>query len=438
MAEERLRRNLDRAFDPGPDFPNRLLLSRTMAMLASVRPEWRRPIRFPALPRTAGQLVAAALVLLLVVAAFDVFQALREYSRRSVRQAGSPCLQSSSSARKPGHIYTVVGCGSRGVTISDGVLATAALLSQPDSLAFDQAGNLYFSDLAENRVFKVSASGVVTTVAGNGTPGFSGDGGRATAAQINAPGGITFDRAGNLYIAESGGNRVRKVSLQGVITTVAGTGTTGYAGDGRSATETQLVNPYGVAFDSAGNLYIAELDNNRVRRVDPRGVISTVAGGGSSVLGDGGPAVAARLSGPVRVFVDRMDNIYIADAFNFRVRKVSPAGIITTVAGNGASDSDGDGGPAVMASINGPHGVAMDGAGNLYIADFRGHRIRKVSPDGIITTVVGTGDEGFSGDGGPAISAKIGSPSNVAVDSAGNLYILDPNNKRIREVVRPG
>jgi sugar lactone lactonase YvrE len=319
----------------------------------------------------------------------------------------------------------------------DGVLAAAAWVSAPDSIAFDQADNLYFSDQVNHRVFKVNASGVVTTVAGNGRPGFSGDGGQATAAQINAPSGITFDRAGNLYIAEMDGNRVRKVSPQGVITTVAGAGTGGYAGDGGPATETQLLSPSGVAVDKAGNLYITEWDNNRVRKVDARGVISTVAGGESSVLGDGGPAVAARLAGPVRIFVDRTDNIYIADAFNYRVRKVSPAGIITTVAGNGASGSDGDGGPAVLASINGPHGVAMDGAGNLYIADFRGHRIRKVSPDGIITTVVGTGDQGFSGDGGPAISAKIGSPSNVAVDSAGNLYVVDRDNNRIREVVRP-
>lgn len=353
-------------------------------------------------------------------------------------QARKACQQSANSNREPGYIYTLVGCNESGASTGDGVLATAARVSAPNSAAFDQAGNLYFADRDDNRIYKVSSNGLLTTVVGTGSAGNSGDGAPAKAAQINHPTAITFDRAGNLYIAEFGGDRVRKVDTKGVITRVVGTGMAGYSGDRGPAAAAQLSGPSGLAFDSVGNLYITELNNNSLRRVDPRGLITTVAGGDApKSLGDGGPAVAAQLVGPTRVFIDSFDNVYIADAFNHRVRKVNGAGVITTVVGNGTAGSDGDGGPAVMASINGPHGIAIDAAGNLYIAELRGFRVRKVSQDGVIKTVAGTGQSGFSGDGGPATSAKIGGPGDVAVDAVGNLYILDRDNGRIRLVFRP-
>jgi len=353
-------------------------------------------------------------------------------------QAAKACAGAANPSREPGYIYTVVGCKDSGAAIGDGVLATATRVLAPNSLAFDAGGTLYFADRDDHRVRKVSPSGVLATVAGTGSSGSSGDGGQAKAAQINHPTAITFDSAGNLYIADFGNHRVRKVDTKGVITTFAGTGTDGFSGDGGPATQAQIDRPAGLAFDSAGNLYFTELDNSRLRRVDPQGVITTVAGGSASnTLGDGGPAAAAGLAGPTRVFIDRSDNIYIADAFHHRVRKVSPAGIITTVVGNGTQGSDGDGGAAAAASINAPHGVAIDFAGNLYIGELQGYRIRKVGLNGIITTVAGIGRKGDSGDAGPAKSAMIGGPGDVAVDAAGSLYILDRDNGRIRMVFRP-
>jgi len=300
----------------------------------------------------------------------------------------------------------------------------------------DAAGNLYIASDVSSRIRKVTASGVISTVVGNGTRGFSGDGGPAASAQLNFPYGVAVDVVGNLYIADDGNNRVRKVSAGGVISTVAGNGTFGFGGDGGPATSAQLYEPSGVAVDVAGNLYIADTANNRVRKVTVAGVISTVAGNGTSGFsGDGGPATSAQLNLPSGVVVDVADNLYIADTINNRVRKVTVAGVISTVAGNGTAGFSGDGGPATSAQLNAPNGVAVDAAGNLYIAD--GNNVVREVTAGAISTVAGNGKIGFSGDGGPATSAQLNVPSGVALDAAGNLYIAEvgfQGSSRIRKV----
>jgi len=335
-----------------------------------------------------------------------------------------------------GIISTVAGNGMPGSS-GDGGPATSASLNSPAAVAVDAAGNLYVADTLNNRVRKVGPSGIISTVAGNGTQGFSGDGGPATSASLANPWGVALDAAGNLYIADYRNNRIRKVSPTGIITTVAGGGTA-YPGDGGPATSASLPVPWGVAADAAGNLYIAS-DGSRIRKINSSGIIGTVAGNGAiGFSGDGGPATSAALYEPSGVAVDAAGNLYIADTWNQRIRKVSPSGIISTVAGNKAYKFAGDGGPATSASLSRPGGVAVDAVGNLYIADKMNNRIRKVSPSGIISTVAGNGTEGFSGDGGPATSASLNWPAAVAVDAAGNLYVADTLNSRIRKVSPSG
>ena len=325
-------------------------------------------------------------------------------------------------------IATVAGDGTAGYS-GDGGPATSASLHNPVAVAVDSAGNFYIAEELGNRIRKVSG-GTIATVAGNGTAGFSGDGGPATSASLGNPYGVAVDSAGSLYIADTFNNRIRRVS-GGTITTVAGNGTPGYSGDGGPAISAELNQPFGIAVDSAGNLYIADSQNNVIRKVSD-GTITTVAGNGTAGFsGDGGPARSASLYSPYAVAIDSAGNLFIADAGNWRIREVS-GGAIATVAGGG--NHLGDGGPATGASFSSPWGVAVDSAGNnLYIADFF-NRIRKVS-GGTISTVAGNGNPGFSGDGGPATSALLAGPWGVALDSAGNLFIADSGNERIREVL---
>ncbi len=336
-----------------------------------------------------------------------------------------------------GRIVTVAGTGVAGFS-GDGGPATSARLFEPVAVAVDRAGNVYVGEYLNFRVRKISSSGTITTLAGNGLFGFSGDGGPATSAGLLVPRGVTADGLGNFFIADTFNHRIRKVSSAGTISTVAGDGSYAFSFDGL-ATSASVPEPQGVGADGAGNLYIAEDQTSRVRKVSPTGIITTVAGTGVfGFSGDNGPATQAALSGPRGVAVDASGNIYIADNGNHRIRKVSTAGIITTIAGSGLEGFSGDGGPATSASLRFPNYVAVDRAGNVYVSDTGNNRIRKVSAAGTITTIAGNGVEGFSGDGGPGASAALNQPRGIAADSAGNVYIADYLNHRIRRVTPGG
>jgi len=292
----------------------------------------------------------------------------------------------------------------------------------PTSAALDKAGNLFFIDAT--RIRKVSSNGTITTVAG---------------ATDLGPGtrGIVVDGAGNLLVVDVANHRIRKISPDGTLTTVAGSGTPGFSGDGGPATSAQLNFPAALALDSEGNLLVADNGNHRIRKMTASGVMSTVAGTGVSGFGgDGGPAVSAMIRQPTGVAVDGAGNLLIVDTGNNRIRKINTAGIMTTVAGDGMRGYNGDGGPAISARLNAPAGIAVDTAGNLFIADSSNHRVRRITPGGIITTIAGNGFHGFSGDGGPSTSAQLTNPASVAVDSDGNLFVVDLS-KRIRKITFP-
>ena len=309
----------------------------------------------------------------------------------------------------------------------------------PISVAVDASGNVYIAEQFGNRIRKVGTDGVISTVAGgNGGYGFNGDGGAATSTNLNYPSGVAVDAVGNIYIADQNNQRIRKVNSNGIISTVAGNGTQGFSGDGGAATSAQLNSPSGVTVDAAGNIYIADQFNNRIRKVNSSGVISTVAGNGTQGFsGDGGAATSAQLYSSGGVAVDAAGNIYIADNGNNVIRKVNTNGIISTIAGNGTQGFSGDGGAATSANLSYPTGLEVDASGNIYIAEGSTNRIRKVNSSGIISTIAGNGIIGFSGDGGVATSANLYNPTGVAVDVSGNIYIADENNKRVREVIFP-
>jgi sugar lactone lactonase YvrE len=280
---------------------------------------------------------------------------------------------------------------------------------------------MYIADWGNNVVRKVTAStGFISTVAGiHGTAGYNGDGAAATSAELNEPTGVAVDSSGNLYIADWANSRIRKVTVStGNISTVAGNGTGGFSGDGAAATSAELWDPYGVAVDSAGNIYIADWGNHRIREVTvSTGKISTVAGNGTAGYGgDGAAATSAKLNNPYGVAVDSSGNLYIADTVNNRVRKVTAGtGFISTVAGNGTAGYSGDGAAATSAKLSSPRGVVVDSSGNIYIADYTNNRIRKVTVStGFISTVAGTGTGSFSGDGAAATSATINGPVGIA------------------------
>lgn len=436
-----------------------------------------------------------------------------------------------------GIIHTFAGNGTVGFGGDNGP-ATSAELAGPEGLAFDDKGNLYIADTSNNRIRKVDPNGIITTFAGNGandnsgsggpatlaglatplslvlqgntlyistvsnviwaadlsshiikivagslpsqTGGFNGDGNSALATQFNQPNAIACDSAGDLYVADLGNDRVREINAAQIVSTVAG----GYLGDGGPARRASLNSGFFVhlAFDAAGNLYVADPGNNRVRKITPEGTISTFAGNGfSGYSGDGSPATNAMLNDPNSVTVDNQGNVFIADIGNGVIRKVDPAGVISTFtkpsygfgtsviglatddsgnlystdgfafvyktdpsgnstvfAGGGFNATEADGVPATQARLNFPTGLAVDQSGNVYIDEWLGQRVRKVDTNGIISTVAGTGAQGFSGDGGPATKATLSLPIDVAVDRRGDVYIADLENGRIRMVDTSG
>lgn len=338
-----------------------------------------------------------------------------------------------------GIITTVIGTGEARFS-GDGGLATRANLSQPEGLAIDKAGNYYLAEARNHRVRRIdSATGIISTIAGTGTAAFSGDGGLATQAELNSPRDVAVDAAGNVFIVDMENHRVRRVDFAtGIVTTVAGTGAQGFSGDGSAAILANLNWPKDVTVDTAGNLYIAERLGSRVRRVDAAtGIISTVVGTGIPVFdGDGGQATEARLNSPFSVAADGSGNLFIVDTVNHQIRRVDSAtGIIETVAGTGMPGYSGDGKAGIQSSLHFPLAVALDASGNLFIADSGNNRLRRVDVDtGTITTVAGTGMTGFSGDGGLAVEASLVSPSDVAVDAEGNIFIADTGNHRVRLV----
>lgn len=333
------------------------------------------------------------------------------------------------------HINSYAGTGTYGFAGDNGP-SNQALVNTPTSLAIDSSGNLYFVDLYNARVRVVSSSGTITTVAGTGAIYYAGDGGAAQNAIMHNPSSVAYSSSG-VYIADTNNQRVRQISAGGAISTVAGNGTPGYAGDGAAASSAELFYPSAVATDASGFLYVADRGNQRVRKV-VNGVINTVAGNGKTgYSGDGGQAIAASINNPMGLVVDSAGDIYISDFGNAVVRKVSASGVITTVAGTGAPGYSGDGGQGIKAQLNGPMGLALDHAGNLYIADSANSVVRMVTPSGTISTFAGNGVLGYSGDGGPAASASLSTPVGVAIDSSGNVYISDTGANVIR-MVTPG
>ena len=383
-----------------------------------------------------------------------------------------------------GIITTVAGNGIADFS-GDGGLASNASINRPWDVFIDADENIYIVDQANNRVRMINSSGIITTIAGNGEfVGFpTGDGGPATSAILASPAGIAKDSIGNLFISSARNTNVRIIDTNGIISTlvnqqdgiaqisritldstdnlyisdfgpgnshvrkldyvnplsiVAGNGNHGFYGEAIPAYDSNLYGPTGMTVDNNGNLIFADRQNNKIRKIDSNGVITTIVGNGIGFSGDGGAAVDAGLYYPTDVAVDLNNNLYIADDLDHRIRKVDSNGIINTITGNGNNGFSGDGGFAIDAEISQPMGITTDLSGNIYFADFNNHRIRKIDVDGIITTVAGNGVGGFSGDGGLAVNASLNLPRDVAVDVDGNIYIADTSNNSIRKVDTSG
>jgi uncharacterized protein (TIGR03437 family) len=323
--------------------------------------------------------------------------------------------------------------------IGDGGPATAAELYLPSSAALDAAGDLYIADTGTDRIRQVSPSGAIATVAGTGAASPGGEATPALTTPLMTPTNVAVDQFGNLLIVETGAHRVRQVAADGLIRTIVGTGTAGLGPDLLPPTQTQLRAPRGICLDRSGDLYVADTDNHRVLLVPAQGVVSTVAGNGAQgMAGDGGPAPLAELNQPTACALDSAGDLYIADTYNHRIRKVDTSGAITTVAGNGTAADSGDEGPAPAASLNTPRGVAVDDNGNIYISDTGNNCIRQVTPDGLIHLIGGAATAGFSGDGGPALSAWLNTPGGILLDGSGDLYFADTNNNRVRQLIPAG
>jgi hypothetical protein len=340
----------------------------------------------------------------------------------------------SSSAATGPRISTVVGTGVAG-SDGDGGPAAAATFDEPRSVIVERDGSLLVADAFRQVIRRIAPDGTITRIAGNGTFDFSGDGGPATRATFRQPHSLSLAADGSILVADALNNRIRRIAPDGTVTTVAGALNPGFSGDGVPATSASIDDPHGVAALPDGGFLIADTLNNRIRKVDAHGTITTVAGtGASGFSGDGGPATAAMISSPFGVSVMSDGGFLIDDVGNQRIRRVTPSGIITTVAGNGTAGFSGDGGPATAAKLNNPHNVLARPDGSFYIADASNNRIRLVSANGTISTVVGNGRAGYSGDGGAPSNAGLNAPKSIAVTPTGALVIADSANHRVRFV----
>lgn len=340
-------------------------------------------------------------------------------------------------------VFVALGCVASGPaaahSLSHGLISSlpieGATLNGPMAVAVDRSGDVFVADTLNNVIREIDPNGKVTTVAGDGRARYSGDNGPAALASLNHPAGIAVDAKGDLYINDENNFVVRRVGTNRVITTIVGTGKAGYSGDGGPATKAQIAGAIGLTVDPEGNLYIADTGNCVIRKVNRKGIITTVVGNGAAAYGgDGGPALLASLRYPTDVALGPDGDLYIADYFSAAVRKVNRAQFITTVAGNGTQGYSGDAGPARRASLHGPIRVVLDSGGNLYIETDGDGRVRQVNTDGIIHTIAGNGKPGASGDGGPAALASLHGPYGMAIDRRETLYLADTGNNRVRVI----
>jgi sugar lactone lactonase YvrE len=325
----------------------------------------------------------------------------------------------------PSVVSTLAGDGTAGFL--DATTGTAAQFKYPSNIALDATGNMYVADSGNNKIRKISPTGAVTTFAGNGLSGFA-NATVGTTAQFNSPRGVAVDATGNVYVADSNNFKIRKISPTGNVTTLAGT-TDGFA-NSAAGTEAQFSYPFGVVVDAAGNIYVADTFNHKIRKITPAGVVTTIAGTTDGFAD--GAETTAKFNYPNGVAVDATGNVYVADSNNFKIRKISPTGNVTTLAGTTVGFADSAAG--TEAQFNYPHGVVFDSAGNIYVADTYNHKIRKITPAGVVTTLAGT-TAGFD-DGNALTVAKFKFPSSVAVDAAGNVYVADANNHKIRKITQ--
>jgi serine/threonine protein kinase, bacterial len=323
---------------------------------------------------------------------------------------------------------STIFAGSDSAGLVNGI-GTVARFNRPFGIAVDKAGNVYVADQGNNVIREISTGTVVTTFAG--TPGSAGSAnGIDTLAGFNKPFGVAVDTAGNVYVADAGNNSIRAITPAGLVSTFAGTGKAGAANGLDTAT---FNSPLGVAVDGSGNVYVADYSNNLIRRISPAGIVSTLAGSAASGA-DNNTGTAATFDLPEGIAVDAADNVYVADNGNNMIRKITPAGVVTTLAGSGMAGSAN--GTGTSASFNSPFGIALDVAGNVYVADAGNNMIRKITPAGVVTTIAGSGIKGASN--GSASAATFNTPSGVAVDAAGNVYVADENNNMIRKITAAG